>query len=127
MVASSTCGKRVTAVIVSSTDNVDDITASYRRAIAADPYNAKILQQLNLYKGIRDQLQEEDISLSSKKSVGCILCNGVTLCSFCQMKNEFHHLLTSHESNNQRDNDGKFIPRTSRYLEQIIKTVLETE
>ena len=100
---------------------------SYRRAIAADPYNVKILQQLDLYKGIKNQIPDEELSLSSKISVGCILCNGGTLCSFCQMKNDFSHLLSSHNSNNHDNSAGKFIPGTPRYLEQIINTVLESE
>jgi hypothetical protein len=87
-VISSTCGKRVTAAIISPTDNVDDITMCYRRAVAADPNNVKILQQFDLYRDIKDSLPTLESIVPYNFSTGCILCNGRMLCPLCRMKND---------------------------------------
>ncbi len=94
-VVSATCGKRVTAVILGSNSNMDDLTMAYRRAVAADPYNAMILRQYDIYKGVDQQIQ---IDTKDALSVGCLLCIGETLCPLCQLKNDFRDILEGRNS-----------------------------
>jgi hypothetical protein len=121
-VISSTCGKRVTAVILDSTHDIEDITMTYKRAVAADPYNAKILRQLDLYRDIHNQLLTDDGDLSSS-SLSCILCNGRILCPFCQLKNDFRDILLPH-GNPEKNSSTTMGPH---YLEDIISALLKAD
>lgn len=95
-VVSATCGKRVTATIVGYNSKREDLIMAYRRALAADPYNAEILNQYPMYKNMYDLYQdvEKAVKNSSSSSVGgCLLCIGETLCPLCQLKNDFMDVL----------------------------------
>ena len=95
-VVAATCGKRVTATIVGYNSKREDLIMAYRRALAADPYNAEILNQYPMYKNMYDLYQdvEKAVKNSSSSSVGgCFLCIGETLCPLCQLKNDFMDVL----------------------------------
>ena len=122
-VVSTTCGKRVTGAIVGSTSNIEDIVTSYQRAVAADPYNAKILKQLELYKDIEIFLKEYNSTNSSPPSfTGCILCNGGVSCPLCQMKNDFRDILMPKCMNNCNESS---VLSTSQCLEDLINALLK--
>ena len=119
-VLSATCGKRVTAAIIGSTDNIGDITMSYKRAVSADPYNAKILRQFDLFKNIDQYLaKEKDSTIPLTEQ--CILCNGGTLCPFCQMKNDFRDLIGPHGS------DDSSRHKIHNSLESVVNMLLKEE
>ena len=105
-VVSATCGKRVTATIVGYNSNREDVKMAYKRAIAADPFNAEILHQYDTYKNMNlNQHVEEDVNKSSS-SVGCLLCIGRTLCPLCQLKNDFMDILDHNDVQNKKVGKG---------------------
>lgn len=122
-VVSSTCGKRVTAAIVGSTENIQDIIMSYRRAVTADPYHAKILRQFNIYRDIEYHLTESDPTLLSPPMslVGCLLCNGKILCPFCQLKNDFRDILSVYSESFTSTQSNVY------HLNSIVNALLQSE
>ncbi len=98
----------------------------YKRAIAADPYNSKILNQFDSYKSIRHHLQEVNTTLSSLLEIGCILCNGTTLCPFCQLKSDFRNELPIAESSMSGRTDV-LDQKRMHYLEDVINALLTVD
>lgn len=90
----------------------------YKRAIAADPYNSKILNQFDCYKNIRHHLPDVNTTLSSLLEIGCILCNGTTLCPFCQMKSDFSSM---------SDRTNFPVQKKMHSLEDVINTLLTVD
>ena len=100
---------------------------AYQRAVAADPYNAKILRQFDLYRDIYNQ-EEDRVKRRRKKKnffkVGCMLCVGTTFCPLCTLKKDFrevfHDLERRHEAGEEMflkdlvdavlKEDGKYHP-----------------
>ena len=104
----------------------------YKRAIAADPSNADILNQFDLYKDIALKIPNVAALLSSSSllKIGCILCNGRTMCPFCQMKNEFSDLLSLEDkTQNEARHSNIHLDggRSLSCLEDIINVVLTGE
>ena len=92
------CGKRVTGVVLKASPRTEDLEIAYQRAVCADPFNAKILRQFDLYRDIHDK------AARSKKSqkdnffkVGCMLCFGTSFCPLCKLKNDFREVFQNLE------------------------------
>mmetsp|Transcript_27726 Transcript_27726/g.32332 ORF Transcript_27726/g.32332 Transcript_27726/m.32332 type:complete len:113 (-) Transcript_27726:190-528(-) len=108
------------------TTHTEDLKICHERAIAADPYNSKILRQLDLYQQIDRNSSECNASHSSISSspsyARCILCIGNRLCPFCQLKNDFRDLLSP--------NDNESMPilkMSSLSLDTVASLLLKAE
>lgn len=121
-VSSAKCGKRVTGVIIKATNILEDLVIAYQRAVAADPYNAKILRQLDIYQPIYNN--ETEVTKQNKGNcslfkVGCMLCVGTTLCPLCKFKNDFRNAFDSLEMERV---EGEEI-----FLKDLVDTVMMGE
>ena len=100
-VSSAKCGKRVTGVVLRAAKSIDDLVIAYQRAVAADPYNAKILRQLDTYNHIyeTEEFKNQRSGNDSFFNIGCMLCVGTSLCPLCKFKNDFKYACDGLERN----------------------------
>ena len=91
-VSSAICGKRVTAVVIKAVTSNQDTEVAYRRAMAADPWNSKILGQLDEYHCLNKKHSSNEECINNNKVTRCIICTQ-HLCSLCQLKNDFREVL----------------------------------
>ena len=108
-VSSAKCGKRVTAAVIKSIKNEDDILLGYKRAVFADKSNKGILDQFDIYNDCSSVLYEQ-----TNAAEPCILCRGTQLCEKCQLKFEFRNIL-----------DSKLAPKDMDCLSCISTAVLD--
>lgn len=78
-------GKNVTASIINPMVNRVDIETTFNRAVAADPYNAKILRQ---FDSTYHDSYEKFIQRNEETTV-CPLCTGDSNCEICTLKEEY--------------------------------------
>jgi hypothetical protein len=83
-ISSCSAGKFVTAVVIDGMDR-NGMEAAFKRAIAADWYNAEILRQFSTYV---DEYSKEDYSLFNKDA-RCLLCDCNKECDVCSLKSRF--------------------------------------